>query len=66
MRKLFPSVAAFLLLGALVLLDAATFPNAMQSFVEALGVADMGRCNYCHVEDWASDHRGSVTPAVAP
>ena len=29
----------------------------MQSFVEASGVADQGRCNYCHVEDRASDEK---------
>lgn len=29
----------------------------MQAFVEALGVADKGRCNYCHVEDRASDEK---------
>jgi photosynthetic reaction center cytochrome c subunit len=29
----------------------------MQSFVEALGVADKGRCNYWHVEDRASDEK---------
>lgn len=41
----------------------ATFPNAMQSFVEALGVADKRRCNYCHVEDRASD--GKTQKAIA-
>jgi hypothetical protein len=34
----------------LQVLDNSTFPNSMQSFVQALGVADQGRCNYCHVE----------------
>lgn len=33
----------------LQVLDKATFPNAMQSYVQALGLADQGRCNYCHV-----------------
>ena len=27
--------------------DRNTFPNAMQLFVQALGVADQGGCNYC-------------------
>lgn len=79
LRRPFSIVAAFLLLGALVVqaqapkgtgkgrggfapknlqvLDQATFANAMQSFVQALGVADQGRCNYCHVEDRASDEK---------
>ncbi len=38
-------------------LSPGTFANAMQSFVQALGVADQGRCNYCHVEDRASDEK---------
>lgn len=29
----------------------------MQNFVEALGLADEGRCRYCHVEDRASDEK---------
>lgn len=29
----------------------------MQTFVEALGVADKGWCGYCHVEDRASDEK---------
>ena len=42
----------------LQVLDKNTFPNAMQSFVQALGVADQGRCNFCHVEgDRASDEK---------
>lgn len=41
----------------LQVLDEATFPNAMQSFVEALGIADKGRCNYCRFEDRASDEK---------
>ena len=84
MRKLFPTVAAFLLLGALgvqsqapndkgkgngkgkgggfvpknlQVLDQATFASAMQSFVQALGLLDKGVCNYCHVEDRASDEK---------
>jgi hypothetical protein len=32
----------------------ATFPNAIQSFVQALGLADQRRCSYCHIEDRAS------------
>ncbi len=37
-------------------LDNNTFPNSMQAFVQALGVADKGRCDYCHAEgDRASD-----------
>ena len=86
MRRLFLTVAAFLLFGALVvqsqapdgkgkgggkgkgdkggfvpknlqLLNPATFPDAMQSFVQALGLADQGRCSFCHVEDRASDEK---------
>jgi hypothetical protein len=42
----------------LQVLDDNTFPNSMQNFVQALGVADKGRCNYCHVEgDKASDEK---------
>jgi photosynthetic reaction center cytochrome c subunit len=42
----------------LQVLDKNTFPNSMQAFVQALGVADKGRCNYCHVEgDKASDDK---------
>jgi hypothetical protein len=82
MRTLLSTVAAILLLGALVVqsqapnekgggkgkgggfvpknlqvLDRATFPAAMQSFVQALGLLDQGGCNYCHVEDRASDEK---------
>lgn len=40
----------------LQVLDKNTFPNAMQNFVQALRVADQGRCDYCHVYgDRASD-----------
>jgi hypothetical protein len=41
----------------LQVLDRATFPAAMQSFVQALGLLDQGGCNYCHVEDRASDEK---------
>ena len=41
----------------LQVLDRATFPAAMQSFVQALGLLDQGACNYCHVEDRASDEK---------
>ena len=40
------------------MLDKNTFPNSMQFFVQALGLADQGRCNFCHVEgDRASDEK---------
>jgi hypothetical protein len=29
----------------------------MQSFVQALGLAEKGTCTYCHVEDRASDEK---------
>ena len=29
----------------------------MQAFVQALGLLDKGGCNYCHVEDRASDEK---------
>ncbi len=49
----------------LQVLDNNTFPNSMQSFVQALGVAEQGRCNYCHVEgEKASD--GCVTSTQFP
>jgi hypothetical protein len=88
LRKLFSTVAAFLLLVALLVqaqppqgkgkgggkggfkgskagfvpknlqvLKAAALPDAMQSFVQALGLADKGRCSCCHVEDRASDEK---------
>jgi Photosynthetic reaction centre cytochrome C subunit len=38
-------------------LDPATLPEAMQSYVQALGLLDKGVCNYCHVEDRASDEK---------
>jgi hypothetical protein len=41
----------------LKLLDAVALPNAMQNFVLALGLLDKGVCNYCHVEDRASDEK---------
>jgi len=41
----------------LQVLDRANFPAAMQSFVQALGLLDQGGCNYCHVEDRASDEK---------
>jgi hypothetical protein len=44
--------------GAFKVLDKNTFPNSMQAFVQALGLADEGRCNYCPVEgDKASDDK---------
>jgi photosynthetic reaction center cytochrome c subunit len=41
----------------LKVLTPATFPNAMQSFVQALGLLDKGACAYCHVADRASDEK---------
>jgi hypothetical protein len=41
----------------LQVLTPATFPAAMQSFVQALDLADKGACNYCHVQDRASDEK---------
>ena len=41
----------------LQVLDQATLPDTMQSFVQALGLLDKGVCNYCHVEDRASDEK---------
>jgi photosynthetic reaction center cytochrome c subunit len=41
----------------LQVLDPATLPEAMQSYVQALGLLDKGVCNYCHVEDRASDEK---------
>jgi hypothetical protein len=42
----------------------------MQTFVQALGLVDKGRCSYCHVEDRASDEKTQkvtpATPATAP
>lgn len=89
MRKLVPTVAAFLLLGVLVaqvqsqppngageakkgkgapkggggglknvqVINQATLPETMQSFVQALGLLDKGACAYCHVEDRSSDEK---------
>ena len=39
----------------LQVLDASTFPGAMQSFVQALGLQDKGGCAFCHEEDRSSD-----------
>jgi hypothetical protein len=41
----------------LKLLTPVALPNAMQNFVLALGLLDKGVCNYCHVEDRASDEK---------
>lgn len=41
----------------LQVLNPATSPDAMQTFVQALGLADKGRCSFCHVEDRASDEK---------
>jgi Photosynthetic reaction centre cytochrome C subunit len=41
----------------LKLLDAVALPRTMQDFVLALGLLDKGVCNYCHVEDRASDEK---------
>jgi Photosynthetic reaction centre cytochrome C subunit len=38
-------------------LDPADLPAAMQSYVQALGLLDKEVCNYCHVEDRASDEK---------
>jgi hypothetical protein len=90
MRTLFSTVAAILLVGALLMeaqapkgpgkgggkkgggfmpknlqvLDRASFPAAMQSFVQALGLLDQGGCNYCHVDDRASDEK--MQKVIAP
>ena len=92
MRKLFATVAAFLLFVALVIqaqepdgkakgkgkgkggfvpknlqvLAPGTFPAAMQSFVQSLGLADQGACSYCHVEDRASDEKMQKLTATSP
>jgi len=41
----------------LQVLDRGAFPAAMQNFVQSLGLLDQGGCNYCHVEDRASDEK---------
>ena len=41
----------------LKVLTATTFPNAMQNFVQALGLLDKGACSYCHVADRSSDEK---------
>jgi hypothetical protein len=38
-------------------LNPATIPDTMQSFVQALGLLDKGTCTYCHVEDRSSDEK---------
>jgi len=38
-------------------LGAAPIPETMQSFVQALGLLDKGTCDYCHVQDKASDEK---------
>ena len=41
----------------LQVLTAANLQPTMQSFVQALGLADKGGCNYCHVQDRSSDEK---------
>ena len=41
----------------LQVLNAATLPETMQSFVQALGLLDKGTCNYCHPDDKSSDEK---------
>jgi len=41
----------------LQVLNGATLPETMQSFVQALGLLDKGACAYCHVEDRSSDQK---------
>lgn len=36
-------------------INPATLPETMQSFVQALGTLDQGACAYCHVPDRSSD-----------
>jgi Photosynthetic reaction centre cytochrome C subunit len=40
-----------------VLPDDANLIPTMQSFVVALGLADKGGCNFCHVQDRSSDEK---------
>ena len=41
----------------LQVLNQATLPETMQSFVQALGLLEKGTCSYCHVEDRSSDEK---------
>lgn len=41
----------------LQVLTAANLQPTMQSFVQALGLADKGGCNYCHAADRSSDEK---------
>jgi Photosynthetic reaction centre cytochrome C subunit len=41
----------------LQVLNQATLPETMQSFVLALGLLEKGTCAYCHVEDRSSDEK---------
>jgi hypothetical protein len=41
----------------LQVLNPATLPETMQSFVQALGLLDKGTCNYCHADDKSSDEK---------
>ena len=38
-------------------INQATLPETMQSFVQALGLLDKGACAYCHVQDRSSDEK---------
>jgi hypothetical protein len=38
-------------------INPATLPETMQSFVEALGTLDQGACAFCHVQDRSSDEK---------
>ena len=39
------------------MINPATLPETMQSFVQALGLLDQGACAYCHVQDRSSDEK---------
>ena len=41
----------------LKVLKQGSLADSMQNFVIALGLADKGRCNFCHVEDRSSDEK---------
>lgn len=41
----------------LQVLTPATFPQAMQNFVAALGLEDKGACSFCPVQDRSSDEK---------
>jgi hypothetical protein len=41
----------------LQVINPATLPDTMQSFVQALGLLEKGTCSYCHAEDRSSDEK---------